>query len=178
MRTLRPGEKSTEEADALARRAAELRIADREMTLVMIAQTLGVEKKTNERTANYVGQLLYRARTKLGMTFPMKPSQPKMTRGSPDRRDKIAVVWRELGVIGLAKWVCVSEERARILIAGAIPSDDEQVAIDKAFAIARVRLLDCRADDFARFSVFARRNEKTQLREMMAGMIGACDESL
>lgn len=161
--------RTTEENDDLARRAAALRIAHPLMTLVAIADELGIAERgrSNVRVSNTVGQLLYRARTKLGIVFPMKPSQPKQVRGAPDRRDRIAVIGRELGLSGVARWVGVDEERARILLGGALPSDDEQMAIDKAFAIARVRLLECVASDFARFSALARLRERAAFRRIV-----------
>lgn len=162
--------RTIEQNDALARRAAELRIAFPKMTLVAIADELEIRGKTAERKANTVGQLLYRARTKLGVEFPMKPSQPKATRGAPERRDVVATVCREIGVAGLARWVGVEEERARILAGGAVAFDEEQMAIDKAFAIARVRLLECGAVDFARFDALARLQERRAFRHVTEGV--------
>ena len=166
--------RTSQENDDLARRAAALRIAHPLMTLAAIADELGIAERgrSNVRVSNTVGQLLYRARTKLGIDYPMKPSQPKPRRGAPDRRDRIAVIVRELGLSGVARWVGVDEERARVLIGGGVPSDDEQMAIDKAFAIARVRLLECDSGDFQRFGSLSRLRERMALRRMTE----VCDE--
>ena len=160
------------ENNVLARRAAALRREDPSLSLAQLADALGLAGRTPERRANSVATLLHRARHQLGIEFARKGNGggsggAKQGSGSVARRETISVVYRELGVSGIARWLSVPEGRAFELLGGSLPTDDEQMAIDRAFAVARVRLLECGPGEFLRFDALARIERRMALGRML-----------
>lgn len=165
--------RTPQENDDLARKAAALRCADPSLSLLQIADALEVYGPTNERRKNGVSLLLYRARHQLGIEFPRNGKgggaggAAKPGSGSVSRRDALACIRREIGSAGLARWISVREGRALELLGGSMPTDDEQMGVDRAYVIARMRLLEIDADELRRFDALARVESRREFGRMV-----------
>lgn len=147
---------------SISLRVYEARMEHPELTYRQLGEMLGM-------TVSQVSQAIFRARRKLGVPTIKRSIKTGMPTDRRMRIETVATICREIGEAGFARMIEVKIGRALELMAGSEPTDDEQIEIDRAYAVARVRLLEIVPGHFARFDALARIESRRALVVLVEG---------